>query len=276
MGLDSMMGAKDKTAAVDRKVGVDSPTLYIKTVFEGWRQKLNWGGVLNLFEKNSVRPIDIEGKENIPRDGSFILAANHFARATDKVNMIGIHKDNDMFVAMSQLNKLVRENTKNGKVLWPESTEPRPNFKLTPANLIRKTFFQVFKHADDIVPVPYVDSNPKSGRPVDVKSLMRLVRKTIDHLKSGGVLAIFPEGEAAYYLKKAKPGMSHFAIKLQKSVVPVSMYDRDGTLMVKVHQPLVPPKDLGEREAFTKKVMTTIASGLPVELRGAYKESVTT
>jgi hypothetical protein len=249
--------------------------LYLKAIYEGWRNKLNFADVLDIVERDSKRDIRIEGDVNVPKEGPYFMASNHFARVDNIEKMRGPNLITDLMLSMVALKKISK-----GNVLWPEALEPGKPQKLPKSlkelkdfaeslivvpsvNLVRKLFFKMYEHADDMVAVP---TGPKVGK------LVTLYTKFRDHLKDGGVIGMFPEGESSHSLKEAKHGTSLFAIKKQVPVVPISMYDDKGTLVAVVGKPLTPPEDINRMEEFTTEIMSSIAQNLPEELRGVYSQ----
>lgn len=110
-------------------------------------------------------------------------------------------------------------------------------------------------------------------------------RQSLDVLKQGGVLGIFPEGGSwAALLRPARPGMAFIASKSGAPVIPISIIGAENLLggkksPVKIifHKPVPAPQietsGRARREAldiFSQTVMARIASGLPDDQRGMH------
>jgi hypothetical protein len=239
------------------------------------------------------RKVVVEGDQNLPQSGNYILAANHYARANNTKEMTGPQKENDLFASQGLLQKLA-EKREGAKVMHLIRTKPRPELpipkndpieaaktwlinkmKNVPTNKIRDIFIDLFKKDENLVVVPYV--------PETMVGMRELVTRIKEHLKTkesdegkevsgnNSVLVIFPEGEATHELKDAKQGIGHLATNLYTPVVPVAIFDDNGTLRVTIGKPFTAPREMNYMEA-TDTIMSRIAEMLPVGLRGKYKE----
>src|SRR5438128_4635833 len=127
---------------------------------------------------------DVQGRENIPRSGNYIVIANH-------LNWL------DEFAIL---------------LLFP--VEPRLHFLADPTLLVtRKVQWFIVRHTGGFVPVV----RERHGDP----ALFRHVDRA---LEVGGAVAIFPEGNYGHTegeLMPFKKGFAHFAGKAGVPVVPV-------------------------------------------------------
>jgi 1-acyl-sn-glycerol-3-phosphate acyltransferase len=129
---------------------------------------------------------DVQGRQNIPRSGNYIVIANH-------LNWL------DEFTLL---------------MLFP--VEPRMHFLANPAILVRrKVQWFIVRQTGGFVPVV-------SERHGD-QTLFRHVDRA---LEVGGAVAIFPEGNYGPVeggLLPFKKGFAHFAIKAGVPVIPVAL-----------------------------------------------------
>jgi 1-acyl-sn-glycerol-3-phosphate acyltransferase len=120
---------------------------------------------------------------------------------------------------------------------------------------------------------------------------MDAIKAGLGHLRSGGILAISPEGTRSLtgQLLKGKTGVAYLATRTGVPIVPVGLSGTEkvyanvrrlGRTPVKliVGQPFSLPPDSrakGEKlEEYTELIMRRIAALLPPEYRGAYADSV--
>lgn len=259
------------------------PTVFWQDTILRHKDSLDDAGiaVLRRQEKNG-RKITYEGLDNIPDNGGFILAANHFVRMTDKTRALGRHKMEDLLASLGALTDGVRRrHGENTSVIWTPSRVPRPEAvfpkgssvedtlkwlaKGSPSmgvsNLSRSLFLSLYKNARDVVPIPY-----------DAKEREQFFSTMRSRLNEGDVLALFPEGEVSHALRRGKLGAAHIAIQSRAPVVPVAQYDLNGELMVRIGKPMQPPIELTGARPFLNDIMGAISKMLPPELRGFYGE----
>lgn len=262
-----------------------SSNLYLTTLGKSWLEKRSFGdGARDVWEK-SGRKHEIFGLENIPKEGPYIIAANHFVRVDDPTSMTGKQKMNDLVATVGLLNKIVAENTSAATVLWTPSETPRPeaafprgrsfaeifkwfksDAKFAGSNVVRKVFFSMFNYSMDVLMAPSSETNTRGFR--------KFYEGVTKHLREKGVLGIFPEGEISQEMRQAEPGVGHIAIKTKTSVLPVALYDDAGVLKLRVGAVIQPPDQLAGKTEFTTRVMGTIAGMLPESLRGFYIDKV--
>ncbi|OGG03083.1 hypothetical protein A2W14_05255 [Candidatus Gottesmanbacteria bacterium RBG_16_37_8] len=263
------------------------PSLYLTEITRGLFNSETFGDItINILNK-SGRKVRVEGADNIPEGGRYIVAANHFVRVEDTDKMTGSQKMNDLLELMGAINKLIKDKNQNARVIWTPSEIPRPeglppditqgnsaaevwnwlinDAKFLPINISRKIFLRLFNNSPDIIPVPHT-----------IKGMRAFLDKVDSSISDGNVPAIFPEGEVSRELLKAHDGAAYIAIRKNIPILPISQYDENGTLVVKVGPLIKPPstEDPMKKTDFTYKIMSSIASRLPEQLRGFYKDSV--
>lgn len=148
-----------------------------------------WYRMIRLIAVPLMRLVfrfDVEGPDNIPRSGNYVVIANH-------LNWL------DEFTLL---------------MLFP--VEPRLHFLADPTILVtRKLQWWLVRHTGGFVPVV----RERHGD----TALFRHVDRC---LELGGAVAIFPEGNygpAEGGLMPFKKGFAHFAIKAGVPVVPVAL-----------------------------------------------------
>jgi len=183
----------------------------------------------------SLAKIQVDSIENLPMKGGAILAINHLSFF-------------DGFVIQYAI--------------------PRPIFFMSKAENFQNPFLRFFMHQIGAFPVQ---------RGLFDRSALIQARRI---LQSGQCLGMFPEGTRTYGqgLLKAKTGTAHLAMQVKCPIVPIAM---DGTyrilkrffhraeVKVKICSPIY-PEDKQNAEQLTEKIMRTIASELPQNLRGDY------
>jgi len=245
------------------------------------REPYGWVGkrVLEQAER-SGRQIRIEGaEENIPKQGPYILAANHYVRVDNPSNMMGPQKMNDVFSSNGVLQKMVESFTPGAEIKHLQNRDPRPEAffpknatpeslrkwflegtKFIPSNLVRKVFLGMFSYTDDLV-----------GVSSDMRGMAELKKNLESHLQKGGVIIIFPEGEVTQELREAKHGAGHMSVNMGVPIVPVSQFEKNGVLQFIVGKPIF-PKATSNFMHMTNEMMGAIASNMPEDLRGFYKD----
>jgi 1-acyl-sn-glycerol-3-phosphate acyltransferase len=117
---------------------------------------------------------------------------------------------------------------------------------------------------------------------------VQALRAARDHLKSGGVLGIAPEGTRSRTgaLIPAKTGVAYLAEKAGVPIFPAAIYGTEDAMykILRFHRPkiyvqfgepfIVTPFHRGERSAalqkYTDEIMARIAAMLPPDYRGVY------
>jgi len=115
-------------------------------------------------------------------------------------------------------------------------------------------------------------------------------RWSVAHLKSGGALALFPEGTRnPKGMGRAHPGVARLALSTKTRLLPVGItgterlgsvlrvFNPTGRIRMNIGEPFELPSVEGrpgkaEMEAITAMIMQRIAALLPTEYRGMYAE----
>jgi 1-acyl-sn-glycerol-3-phosphate acyltransferase len=176
---------------------------------------------------------DVQGRENIPRTGHYVVIANH-------LNWL------DEFAIL---------------LLFP--VEPRLHFLADPTLLVhRKLQWWIVRHTGGFVPVV-------RERHSDV----RLYHHVDRCLETGGAVAIFPEGNYGPKegeMMAFKKGFAHFAIKAGVPVIPVAL---SGTQDLWFRKPIrVVIGDAIPAAGQDPANLTDLAFAKVSELMPAYKE----
>ncbi len=189
--------------------------------------------------------IEVRGVENIPASGAFILATNH------------LHVF-DLPVAFAYNPRQV---TIFAADKW------RGKFSGWLMQLVTKTIFVARGEVD-----------------------RRALGQALDVLKSGGVMAIAPEGTRSRSggLLPGKSGVVYLAARAGVPIIPTAMWGQEKVMpgwvrlwRAPVHLHFGPPIILppeavhfrtAELDAYTEKLMLTLARMLPPEYRGVYTE----
>jgi len=257
------------------------PNLYVEATLKHMRS-LGDAGIAVL--EQSGRRCDIVGEENVPSEGGFIVVINHFVRVDNPEDMTGNQKMNDMFGTIGAITKIVRAKIPSDRtVIWTPSQVARPealwpkgasrerklewlrrDAKFAFSNIIRSAYLSLIKSAKDVVSVP-------SG----YKGLPKFVSEITGRLAKKDVLALFPEGEVSVSMREAKSGFAHLSRWAKASVLPVSVYDQDGTLRINISPPVpaLQTEGHGAIKEYENRVMHIVAANLPESLRGFYRES---
>lgn len=179
----------------------------------------------------------VEGLDNLPRQGACIIASNHLSNI-------------DVFPMQLAL--------------------PRPLFFMGKAELFKNPFMGwVFRQLGGF-PVQ---------RGVSDQWALAHARKVLD---KGLILAMFPEGTRSRIrgLSVAKTGAARLALEKNLPIVPFAHYGSDkifsgfphrGHIHLIVSPPIFPDSD-DDPLSLTDRVMFTLASNLPQQMRGAYSE----
>jgi 1-acyl-sn-glycerol-3-phosphate acyltransferase len=179
----------------------------------------------------------VDGLENLPMQGACIIASNHLSNF-------------DVFPMQLSL--------------------PRPLFFMGKAELFKNPFMGwVFRQLGGF-PVQ---------RGVSDQWALTHARKILD---KGLILAMFPEGTRAKNrgLSVAKTGAARLAIEKDVPIIPFTHYGSDKIFSriphrTDVHLIVSPPiyPDIDDDPlSLTDRVMFTLASNLPQQMRGAYSE----
>ena len=180
--------------------------------------------------------LKVVGLENVPLSGGCLLVSNHLAQI-------------DSFLLLYVMS--------------------RPVSFMAKEEIFEKWYSDIFcRHL--------------AAFPVRRESMDRWALKhALKVLKSGYVLGIYPEGERSQHkkLQEAKVGPAYLAIKSKRPLIPIAITGTHRVLQqrwplrvpvqVRFGEPLHPLPDESPQE-LTERMMHTIASMLPADMRGVY------
>ncbi len=201
-------------------------------------------GYLVLFLGSILTKIKINGCENIPKKGPFIVVCNHFNRLDPPFVIYAIKKPINFLMASDQ--------TVENQLMWAPWL------------------------------YGFIPTNRQNIAPSTIKC-------SINVLKKGEILGIFPEGGATeQYLIPAKNGAAYLAMTAGVPILPVGLTGMDNIwtnwfkgvrpiIQITIGKPFQPtdlPKDrLKRNEAITitgAEIMCRIAALLPDKYHGVY------
>lgn len=158
---------------------------------------------------------EIDGKENLPKEGNFIIASNHRSHT-------------DSWLIMYALDGRLK------KVHFLGSKEGISGF-------IKNTILYYFAETVS------VDRKHVKRE--------KILNKLEDMLKKDRIVIIYPEGNSNMKteLLRGKTGVAELALKTGKPVIPVGIYKKDklSKYVIKIGEPIYFPK---EKELFGKTV----------------------
>ncbi len=213
-------------------------TRFLTAIF--YLANLAWIRLILFF----VASRDIQGRENVPRRGALILVSNH-------------------------------QNNADPPVLTPAT--PRQIAWLTKAEWFSTPVIGTMFRMAGMIPVRRFEAD------------LQALRRCQDLLKRGGCLGMFPEGTRSHGsgLAEAHPGTALLALRSGATIQPVAIWGtehvklpRDLLRRTRVHIRFGKPFRIESRKRITKadvkaasdRIMTAIATLLPEQYRGAYKE----
>jgi 1-acyl-sn-glycerol-3-phosphate acyltransferase len=185
----------------------------------------------------AVMRLQVLGRENVPSEGGCLFVSNHLAQI-DSFLLLHVSPRHISFMAKEEI-------------------------------FLRPISDYYCRH---------MGAFPVHRERLDMWALKYALREV---LGKGHVLGIYPEGERSEgkQLQEAKVGPTYLAIKSERPLIPIAI---TGThFVLKKWWPLRAPVTVrfgeplyalpGETpQALTERMMTAIASMLPVEMRGAY------
>lgn len=229
----------------------------------GWRRSFARDGAL-LMAVNPF-PREVEGLENVPEEGRFVLVMNHFDRP-------GLHP---YHCAMMVSRFLQQRRPTAPEVRWTFTSElhgrrigPFP----IPLSLIRWTFRRIAR-VYNLVVMPRREELVM-GRAAALRTLL----KALDEAPIG----ITPEARGSGRLVEPPRGSGLFLLALARRGVPflpVAVWEEGTTLKFRFGRPfhLSVPEGLPRNEAddlAREQVMTAIGMLLPPDWWGEYAEVV--
>lgn len=232
-----------------------------------------------------ARQANIEGMDNLPENGPFIVVANHFNLKETEI-LLATLKDYDTHVIASE--KVHGEHPIRGIGLRAIQglTSPDSLANLSPrekAELLERV-------SDDYVKEKYQEiiEREEAGE-VDRSGLIELIRSSVALLSRGDVLVIYPEGLWQYDGEEGAPrshsmykGYDGFVVIAEQykkltgeevPIVPIGFYEEEGKKQVKIGNAST-LRDNDTEHSNTDWYMRQIAEQLPEEQRGYYAQNL--
>ncbi|MCA9355151.1 1-acyl-sn-glycerol-3-phosphate acyltransferase [Candidatus Kaiserbacteria bacterium] len=251
---------------------------------EGMRSQKKVNLVISAgMELMYARQANIEGIENLPEKGPFIIVANHFNLKETEI-LLALLKNYDAHVIASE--KVHGEHPVRGIGLRAIRglTAPDSLAHLTPEE---KTAL-LERVSDDFVKQKYQEiiEREEAGE-VDRSGLIELIRSSVALLSRGDVLVIYPEGLWLYDGEEGAPrshslykGYDGFAVIAEQykrltsedvPIVPIGFYEEGEKKQVKIGNAST-LQDNDTELSNTDWYMGQIAEQLPEEQRGYYAQ----
>ncbi len=194
--------------------------------------------------------LEVEGKENVPPTGSVMVVSNHLHLADPPLLIVSLLPRKSRFMAKEEL--------------------------------FQSRFFGVLMNLAEAFPVQ---------RGGTIKDMEVALQQAVNVLDEGLVLGMFPEGGRSRkaQLLRGHPGMAVIALRSSAHILPVGIagteklkgvgWLRRPKVTVKFGEPFKLPVTEGrlsksQLRLLTDLIMRRIASLLPPEYRGEYKEAV--
>ncbi|MEP7288665.1 MAG: lysophospholipid acyltransferase family protein [Chloroflexota bacterium] len=213
-----------------------------------------------LLNSHTPRPL-LTGIENLPRDGAFLIVANHHHRAGLWIGWIGA-----MLVEAIYASRPVQFPLRI-VVTDAQRFKFRGTARVFP---ISSWFLKRVAMLWGMIPIPgESDADNTTGRAAALKHVLSLLR-------NGEPVLFFPEGDrgTAYGLVEALPGTGSFiALAARRApIIPVAFWE-DGD-QLRGH--IAPPITLTSSDdaAVRQEVMVRIGRMLPPSMWGAYAEAI--
>jgi 1-acyl-sn-glycerol-3-phosphate acyltransferase len=179
-------------------------------------------GLYILLTKIAINPIvkahlhSVEGQENIPKSGGFILAANH-------------NNSFDHYVIMAQFGDRLKD------IRFIGAQDELKTQITTPILYYLTDTIVVKRNSDD--------------------SKRDMLTKALDHLQKGKILAIYPEGNFSLRarLLKAKTGIANMVFLAKVPVLPIGIRGLAGNpkkRIVKIGKPIYFDSEIAQAQGF--------------------------
>ncbi len=261
-----------RTVELGARYGI--PLTFVLAVAWSWltgRRRSLLADAEYLVGRMNPRPV-IEGEDNIPADGRFIIVANHYNRLGLWIVLCGCA----ISVAVA------RRRATRDDVRWVITSEWQNERLLglpVPATLYRIAFGRTTGMFGMItMPVAPKDVRGRAAALLEIRSVLRPREGGRD-----GVVGIFPEHTEVpgLPLHEARKGTGLFFLYLSESgvpILPVGLAEIGGVLRVRFGPPFalqVPKGPKEERDnAARQKVMVAVGRLLPPGLWGFYSDAI--
>lgn len=230
-----------------------------------------------------ARQAAIEGRENLPEKGPFIVVSNHFNLKESSI-LLALLKDFDAHIVASKNIhgehpigkhglKAIRALTVPNSLSHLSSEEKQELLERTPDGFVTDKYREIIEREE----VGHVD---RAG-------LVKFIRSSTALLSRGDVIVIYPEGLWLYDGEDGEPrsqslyqgydGFSFIAEEYEKltgeevPIIPVGFFKENREKHVKIGQ----PSTLSENDTELSPAdfyMQQIAASLPEDQRGYYKD----
>ena len=249
---------------------------------EGMRSQKKVNLVISAgMELMYARQADIEGMENLPEKGPFIVVANHFNLKETEILLATLKNYDTHVVASEKVHgehpirglgvRAIRGLTSPDSLSHLSQEEKRALLDRIPDQFVRQKYQEIIDREE-------------AGE-VDRSGLVELIRSSVALLSRGDVLIIYPEGlwlydgqdgaPRSHYLYKGYDGFAVIAEQYKKltgedvPIVPIGFYEEDGKKQVKIGNAST-LRDNDTELSNTDWYMRQIAEQLPEKQRGYY------
>jgi 1-acyl-sn-glycerol-3-phosphate acyltransferase len=198
------------------------------------------------------KPIQVEGLENLPISGSFVLAANHYRGAITL----------DVIAAILATVKQVRPEVLEEFILVVgQRASKRKKKPPIPARLTKKLINYSYRRwSKNVIRVAL--GNERAS----IKALREWKMRVKQH-----PALVFPEGKARLVFGNIRPGAGRWLNSLGLPIIPVGVWWYNGGWHVRIGKPI---KWSVRPELFEAQLGLNIAALLPKELTGQWSSKL--
>lgn len=213
--------------------------------------------------ENLHPPLEVLGRENIPKSGPCVVTVNHYHRAGFRAEWLALAIASTIPVDMHWV--MTGEWTYPGKWYAPLGS------------IYSRLILRLLARAYGFTSMP-----PMPPRPKDVEARAKSVRAVLDVVRyaEDPILGLAPEGydPPGDVLSRPASGVGRFGLLLSNAglqFIPVGAYEADGVFTIcfgKAYR-LSVPRDLSSEEKdaqATQIIMKNISQLLPSRLRGEF------